>query len=159
MNGSNAIINFCRERAAMVCLGIYEIINSTQMNRNHKKELHLLFYHTAQKMNFLIKGFFSQCDQIHSFLWIWSQLLKKSLLMENFIFWGSVIPPWQEWEWSLIRWRLLSELIFQEEVLNRLLETMCEILRTICEIRSKLIVMTPKRRHWCWSGVFIVNFE
>ena len=41
--------------------------------------------HTAQKMKFSIKDFFSKCDQIRSFLRIWSQLLKKSL-MENFIF-------------------------------------------------------------------------
>ena len=40
---------------------------------------------TAQKMKFSIKGFFSKCDQICSFLWIWSPLLKK-FLMENFIF-------------------------------------------------------------------------
>ena len=32
-----------------------------------------------------IKHFFSKCDQIRSFLRIWSYLLKKSL-MENFIF-------------------------------------------------------------------------
>ena len=32
-----------------------------------------------------IKDFFSKCDQIRSFLRIWSPLLKKSL-MENFIF-------------------------------------------------------------------------
>ena len=36
-------------------------------------------------MKFSIKDFFSKCDQIHSFLRIWSHLLKKSL-MENFIF-------------------------------------------------------------------------
>ena len=36
-------------------------------------------------MKFFIKDFFSQCDQIRTFLWIWSLLLKKSL-MENFIF-------------------------------------------------------------------------
>ena len=36
------------------------------------------------KMKFSIKDFFGN-DQIHSFLRIWSQLLKKSL-MENFIF-------------------------------------------------------------------------
>ena len=36
-------------------------------------------------MNFFIKGFFSKCDQICSFLRIWSHLLKK-FLMENFIF-------------------------------------------------------------------------
>ena len=41
--------------------------------------------HTAQKMKFSIKDFFSKCDQIRSFLWIRSRLLKKSL-MENLIF-------------------------------------------------------------------------
>ena len=40
---------------------------------------------TAQKMRFSIKDFFSKCDQIRRFLWIWSHVLKKSLL-ENFIF-------------------------------------------------------------------------
>ena len=40
---------------------------------------------TAQKINFSTKDFFSKCDQIRSFLRIWSHLLKKSLL-ENFIF-------------------------------------------------------------------------
>ena len=36
-------------------------------------------------MKFSSKNFFSKCDQIYRFLWIWSQLLKKSLT-ENFIF-------------------------------------------------------------------------
>ena len=36
-------------------------------------------------MKFSIKDFCSKCDQIHSFLRIWSHLLKKSL-MENIIF-------------------------------------------------------------------------
>ena len=40
---------------------------------------------TAQKMKFSFKDFFSKCDQIGSFLWIWPHLLEKSL-MENFIF-------------------------------------------------------------------------
>ena len=40
---------------------------------------------TAQKVKFSIKDFFSKCDQICSFLLIWSYFLKKSL-MENFIF-------------------------------------------------------------------------
>ena len=31
--------------------------------------------------------------------------------------------------------------------------------RTRCEIFSKLTIKTPKRRYWCCSGVFIVNFE
>ena len=37
--------------------------------------------------NFLINGYFNKCDQIRSFLWIWSHLLKKSL-RENFIFYA-----------------------------------------------------------------------
>ena len=41
--------------------------------------------HAAQKMKFSIKDFFSKCDQICSFLRMWSHLLKKSL-MENAIF-------------------------------------------------------------------------
>ena len=40
--------------------------------------------HCTKKMKFSIKDFFSKCDQIRSFLRIWSHLLKKSL-MENFI--------------------------------------------------------------------------
>ena len=41
--------------------------------------------YTAQKMKFIIKDFSSKCDQIRSFLLIWSHLRKKSL-MENIIF-------------------------------------------------------------------------
>ena len=41
---------------------------------------------TAQKTKFSIKDFFVKCDQIRRKLWIWSHLLKKSSLMENFIF-------------------------------------------------------------------------
>ena len=40
---------------------------------------------TAQKMKFSIKDFFNKCDQVRSFLRIWSHLLKKTL-MENFIY-------------------------------------------------------------------------
>ena len=40
---------------------------------------------TAENIKFSIQDFFSKCDQIRSFLRIWSHLLKKSL-MENFIF-------------------------------------------------------------------------
>ena len=56
---------------------------------DHKKELRnaklLRKLFTKQKIKFSIKDFFSKCDQIRSFLRIWSNLLKKSL-MENFIF-------------------------------------------------------------------------
>ena len=40
---------------------------------------------TAQKMKFFIQDFFSKCDQIRTFVGIWSHLLRKSL-MKNFIF-------------------------------------------------------------------------
>ena len=49
-------------------------------------------------MMFSIKEFFSKCDQIHSFLRIWSHLLKKSL-MENFIF-CAVTFLWNTTEYS-----------------------------------------------------------
>ena len=38
-------------------------------------------------MEFSIKDFCSKCEQIRSFLRIWSYLLKKSLV-ENLIFWA-----------------------------------------------------------------------
>ena len=38
-------------------------------------------------MKFIIEDFFSKCDQIRSFLRIWSHLLKKSS-MGNFIFYA-----------------------------------------------------------------------
>ena len=42
-------------------------------------------YDTAQKGKFSIEDFLSKCDNIRSFLRIWSHLLKKSLI-EIFIF-------------------------------------------------------------------------
>ena len=44
----------------------------------------LASYHTQIPTKVSIKDFFSKCDKIHSFLRIWSHLLKKSLA-ENFI--------------------------------------------------------------------------
>ena len=41
---------------------------------------HKISNHTAQKMNFSIKDFFSKCDQIRRKWDIWSHLLKKSLM-------------------------------------------------------------------------------
>ena len=54
----------------------------------------LKYWRTAQKIKSSIKDFFSKCDQIRSFLGIWSYLLKKSL-MENFFF-----VQW--WLWLLL---------------------------------------------------------
>ena len=48
---------------------------------------------TAQKRRFSIKDFLSKCNDIHSFLLIYSHLLKKSL-MENFIFYSLRLVAW-----------------------------------------------------------------
>ena len=45
-------------------------------------------------MKFFIKDFYGKCDQIRSFLRIWSHLLHKSL-MENFIFWSMSEVFWE----------------------------------------------------------------
>ena len=39
--------------------------------------------YAAQKLKFSIKDFFSKCDQIPSFLWIRSHLLKKYLILRK----------------------------------------------------------------------------
>ena len=49
------------------------------------RDFKCILEYSAQKVKFSIKDFFNKCDQIRSFLRIWSHLLKKSL-MENFIF-------------------------------------------------------------------------
>ena len=40
---------------------------------------------TAQKMKFSTTDFFSKCDQIRTFLRIWSHLLKKSVSTSFFV--------------------------------------------------------------------------
>ena len=35
---------------------------------------------TAQKVKFSMKDFFSKCDQIRGFLWIWSHLFTEEIL-------------------------------------------------------------------------------
>ena len=49
------------------------------------RDLQTFGNNTAQRMKLFIKDFFSKCDQICSFLQIWSHLLKKALV-EDFIF-------------------------------------------------------------------------
>ena len=58
---------------------------------------------TTQKM----KDFFSKSDQIHSFLWIWSHLVKKAL-MENFIFCVVLVFPYVV---GLLLWHSFSNLL------------------------------------------------
>ena len=52
------------------------------------------FVHTAQKLKFSIKDFFSKCDLIRSFLRIWLLLLKKSLMV-NFAQCQMNVTPYQ----------------------------------------------------------------
>ena len=58
--------------------------------------LTMIVSYNLQKTEFSIKDFFSKCDQIRSFLRVWSHLLKESL-MENFIFLCSV-----KWKWGIL---------------------------------------------------------
>ena len=63
----------------------YALIAVNYFGKLHLRCLTGFWVHTAQKMKFTIKDFFSKCDQIRRKLRIWSHLLKKSL-KENFIF-------------------------------------------------------------------------
>ena len=62
-------------------------------------------------MKFSFKAFFSKCDQIRSFLLIWSHLLKKSL-MENFIVWEFHIQKFvKAWRLPFENYRLTREIL------------------------------------------------
>ena len=77
---------------------------SNQISANNLSNFHAdcsFPYNTAQKMKFSIKDFFSKCDQIRSFLRIWSHLLKKSL-MENFIFCAVQVLYYNFWTAMLL---------------------------------------------------------
>ena len=69
-----------RENIVLLCHSLKK--QQKIVGRNRKGQTSNI-YVTVQKM-FSIKDFFSKCDQIRSFLWIWTHSLKKSL-MGNFI--------------------------------------------------------------------------
>ena len=82
--------------------------------------------YTAQKKKFSIKYFFSKCDQIRSFLRIWSHLLKKSL-MENFIF------------CALLDTKVINDNLIKVDVfINMTLEALEEKIRTL-EMEGKIV--------------------
>ena len=60
---------------------------NVSFNGKYSKILRKTVVYTAQKKKFSTKDFFNKCDQIRSFLRIWSHLLKK-YLMENFAFYA-----------------------------------------------------------------------
>ena len=74
---------------------------------------------TAQKMMFSIKNFFSKCDQIRSFLRIWSHLLKKSFI-KLFIF-CAVNGPVDSVRWIHFPLLVLSDWVFFNIFIDRVL--------------------------------------
>ena len=102
-----------------VCILDRNVVKSKSMT---SLWIHIFTHVTSQKMNFSIKDFFSQCDQIRSFLRIWSHLLKKSL-MENFIFCAVYNRCSRKRLWSFSTFLLLklpdaSHLIFKFLLMN-----------------------------------------
>ena len=66
------------DKYGQVCINILGKRVTQKMLMEVKVSLH-------KKIKFSIKDFFIKCDQIRSFLQIWSHLLKKSF-MEDFVF-------------------------------------------------------------------------
>ena len=74
-------------------LAISNFVGKIKLNFQYKMMTKKMCYNLFQKykkkcfsdFKFSIEDFFSTCDQIRKKLWIWSHLLKKSL-MENFTF-------------------------------------------------------------------------
>ena len=75
---SGALFNDLSEALECILLNFFNV-------KLHATQPRSTIYTTAQKMKFTIKDFFNNCDQIRSFLRIWSCLLNK-FLMENFNF-------------------------------------------------------------------------
>ena len=75
-------------------------------------------------MKLSIKNFFSKCDQIRSFLRIWSHLLKKSL-MENFTFCAVLVEPQSH----------SSFILFSDSLTGRILITIYNILKYLSCIK------------------------
>ena len=64
--------------------------------------LQLSLMTASQKMKFSVKDFFSKCDQICSFLRVWSDLLKKSL-EENIFFYAVNPQTASKTHWSVLK--------------------------------------------------------
>ena len=86
-------VRTCRTKWILKLIFFYKI---SFQNSYIFSERYVVDLHTGQKMKFSIKGFFSKCEQICSFLWVWSHLLKKSL-MENFLYFlcNDIFWRWQ----------------------------------------------------------------
>ena len=98
--------------------------------------------HTAQKMKFSIKDFFSKCDQICSFLLIWSHLLKKSL-MENFIL-SAMSLTWSAY-FHCYRYRL-RQIMNKKKIIIFSSNYFCNKYWTYC--RYSITAAFPIIKHW-----------
>ena len=72
-------------------------------------------------MKFSIKDAFSKCNQVRSFVWIWSHLLKKSL-MENFIFCPVFFSALEKKGWYF---HIDMNILFQDYTLMKLQIVIC----------------------------------
>ena len=66
-------------------IGNYKIIAKKSSKMDFSEPYFNIFESLHKRMKFSIKDFFNKCDQIPSFLRIWSHLLRK-FWKENFIF-------------------------------------------------------------------------
>ena len=116
---------------------------------------------TAQKMKFLVKDFFIKCDQISSFLRIWSYLLKKSL-MEDFNFcevfhtWPNILLNSQDF---VIEVTFLHIIIFKKSVVTP------SKIHTVISFYAKALKCLPEkyfRKYWGfgfhWSNYILSKF-
>ena len=85
-----AMLIFCTWESNVVHLFRSLLIHKPLFSYDNLEEF---LSHTAQKMKFSMKDFFSKCDKIRSFVWIGSHLQKK-FFMENFIFLCSARVCW-----------------------------------------------------------------
>ena len=83
LTSSNTLHSLC-----MISLKVASDYRSGLLNLLSKTSVRV-FFTLYKKMKFSIKDLFSKCDQIRSFLRIWSHLLNKSFI-ENFFFLCSV---------------------------------------------------------------------
>ena len=119
-----------------------------------------------KKWSFPLRFFFSKCDQILSFLPIWSHLLKKSLMENFFICAVNSETALKKSSSPAGIYLLVNNKV--NKVNNKVSKVNNRNTRTRCEMCSKLKIKTAERRQWnifpltyftpC-SIVFVGNFE
>ena len=94
-----------------------------------------MFCHTSQKMKIPLKGFFSKCDQIRSFLPIWSHLPEKSL-METSFFVQCQLQRMKEKKKSFLSWIWLP------------------YLKSFSSCQDNVAPFSKNKRYASWFGLF-----